>query len=150
MSLEDDLRNLSRIPIFAAMEPDARRLIAFSAETRILRAGDVLFRRGEPSDGGYVLISGSIVLDDSDDIRAGTELTVPFTLIGEVALISETARSVAAIARHPSTVLKISRTLFHRVLREYPSNAEKIRGMLSARLGTFLGELNKARSEWKT
>ena len=27
MALEDDLRNLSRVPFFAALEPDARRLV---------------------------------------------------------------------------------------------------------------------------
>ena len=62
MALEDDLRNLSRVPFFAALEPDARRLVAFSAETRILRAGDVLFRRGEPSDCAYVLMQGRLCL----------------------------------------------------------------------------------------
>lgn len=73
MGLEDDVGKLARTATFAALEPDALRLVAFSAETRILRAGDILFRRGEPSNGGFVVLSGSIALDASDRSRRADE-----------------------------------------------------------------------------
>jgi inner membrane protein len=60
MGLEDDIGKLARIPAFAVIEPEALRLIAFSAESRILRAGDVLFRRDEISNDGFVVLAGSI------------------------------------------------------------------------------------------
>ena len=53
MALEDDVRDMARLPLFQDIEPDALRLLAFSAETRILRMGDVLFRKGEPSQDGF-------------------------------------------------------------------------------------------------
>ena len=56
MTLDDDIDNLARIPLFSIFEPNALRMLALSTETRLLRAGDVLFRRGEMSDGGYVQI----------------------------------------------------------------------------------------------
>ena len=46
MSLRDDMILLQAFPVFAAMEPEALQLVAFSAETRFLRANDTLFRRG--------------------------------------------------------------------------------------------------------
>ena len=55
MSLEDDMALLARVAMLADMERDALRLLAFAAETRQLRAGDVLFRKDEMSDGGYVV-----------------------------------------------------------------------------------------------
>ena len=58
MALDDDVRDLARLPLFQEIEPEALRLLAFSAETKILRLGDVLFRKGEPSDSGYFILSG--------------------------------------------------------------------------------------------
>ncbi len=150
MSVENDIRNLSQIPMFGVLEDDARRLIAFSAETRILRASDILFRRGDRSDCGYVLTSGVIALDTRDDGAAGNLISTPFTLIGELALISETERPMTAIARQPSTVLKIPRTLFHRVLRDYPASALNMRAMMGMRLEILMRELDKLAKSWDT
>ena len=59
----NDIETLSSVPLFAAFEREALRLVAFSAESRIYRAGDVVFRKGEPSDGGYVVMSGTVALE---------------------------------------------------------------------------------------
>ena len=149
MSADDDIRNLSKIPILGALEIDALRLIVFAGETRILRAGDVLFRRGDRSDCGYVLTSGVIAFDGRDDGSAARLISTPFTLIGELALISETERPVTAVARQPSTVLKIPRSLFLRVLREYPASARTLRAMMSARVDGVMRELNEKALSWE-
>jgi CRP-like cAMP-binding protein len=70
----------------------------------------------------------------------------PQNLIGELALITETRRAVTAVAREPSSVLKISRGLFHRVLREFPKSAETLRQKMEKNLQGFVGELMKATS----
>ena len=133
MGLEDDIRKLSRIPAFAGIEPEALRLIAFSAETRILRAGDVLFRRDEISNDGFVVLAGSIAMDASGDGVVTARIVRPPALIGDLALLTQTRRSATAIAREPSTVLRISRLLFRRVLHEFPDSAERLRQSLAAR-----------------
>ena len=148
MSADDDIRKLSKIPILGALEIDALRLIVFAGETRILRAGDVLFRRGDRSDCGYVLTSGVIAFDGRDDGSAARLISTPFTLIGELALISETERPVTAVARQPSTVLKIPRSLFYRVLRDYPVSARNMRAMMGMRLEILIRELDKISKTW--
>ena len=60
MSKDEILPLLAGIPIFAQMEKDARGKLARALETSSLRVGDVLFHKGEPSDGGYVVANGSI------------------------------------------------------------------------------------------
>lgn len=121
MALDDDIANLRRIPLFEDFEVEALRLLTFSAETKLLRAGDALFRRGEPSDGGYILTNGSIALEKHDDGRPADKVLRPFALIGETALITETTRPVTAIAREPATILKITRALFLRILEDFPT-----------------------------
>jgi CRP-like cAMP-binding protein len=141
MARDDDLENLMRIPLFAAFEPEALRMLAFNGETRLLRAGDRLFRRGEESDGGYVLTNGSIALETHDDGRPAEKILRPWTLLGETALIAATARPVTATAREPSTVLKVSRGLFHQILEQHPLTAARVRGLVKERLRDFTREL---------
>src|SRR5580700_10382931 len=93
MGLEDDIRKLARIPAFAGIETEALRLIAFSAETRILRAGDVLFRRDEASNDGFVVLAGSIAMDASGDGAATARIIRPPALIGDLALLGANTAS---------------------------------------------------------
>jgi CRP-like cAMP-binding protein len=145
MGLEDDVGKLARVPAFAVIEPEALRLIAFSAETCILRAGDVLFRRDEISNGGYVILAGSIAMDASGDGAVTARIVRPPGLIGDLALLTQTQRPATAIARERSTVLRISRLLFRRVLHEFPDSAERLRQSRRARLLQFTGELGSVR-----
>ncbi|BBU61156.1 cyclic nucleotide-binding protein [Methylosinus sp. C49] len=141
MALDDDIANLRRIPLFEDFEVEALRLLTFSAETKLLRAGDALFRRGEPSDGGYILTNGSIALEKHDDGRPADKVLRPFALIGETALITETTRPVTAIAREPATILKITRALFLRILEEFPNTATRVRARVATRLTQLAQEL---------
>ena len=139
MTLEQDIRRLASIPLFALLGTEAQRLLAFSAETRTFREGDVLFRRGEAGDSGFVLLAGSIVVEGPglDDVT----IVGPGALIGERALIVDTRRPGTATAREATSVLKISRRLFYRVLGEFPGSAAAIRGMLAEDLGQRLATL---------
>jgi len=146
MALDDDVKNLARNATFAELEPEALRFLAFSAETRILRAGDVLFRRGDNADGGYIVLTGSIALVLEDDGSAAEKIITPQNLIGDLALITETQRPATAIAREPSSVLKISRTLFHRILAEFPASAARLHAHIAKKLTGFVDELSRAES----
>ena len=77
MALEDDIAILSQAPLFNLLDRDALRLVAFAAENRTLRAGDMLFRKGDRSDGGYVVSRGAIALDASDDGSPATFIAGP-------------------------------------------------------------------------
>jgi CRP-like cAMP-binding protein len=145
MGLEDDIAKLARIPTFAPFEQDALRLLAFSAETKVLRAGDVLFRKDETSNGGYVVLTGSVALDASDTGTGTARILRAPCLVGETALLTQTKRPATAIAREPANLLRISRQLFHRVLSEYPRSAEALRHALGERLGQFTAELAAVR-----
>jgi CRP-like cAMP-binding protein len=138
MTPDDVIDNLARIPLFAILEPNAIRMLALSADTRLLRAGDVLFRRGEMSDGGYVLAVGSIALDLRDDGRPQPIIVRPWTLIGESALVAASTRPATAIVREPAMALKIMRPLFHLILEQHPATAARVRDFFRRRLLEFI------------
>jgi CRP-like cAMP-binding protein len=54
-------------------------------------------------------------------------------LVGELALITETKRAATATALEPSTVLRIPRSLFLKMLEGFPDAAVKMRNLLEAR-----------------
>jgi CRP-like cAMP-binding protein len=145
MALEDDIAVLSRAPLFSLMERDALRLVAFAAEHRTLRAGHVLFRKGDRSDGGYVVSRGAIVLDASGDGGSRTFVAGPGSLVGETALFLRLERPATATAREPTGVLRVSPTLMKRVLGEFPAAAAAIHQALTLDLSTLSGGLERVR-----
>ncbi len=138
MSLDKDIARLAAVPLFAGMEHDALRLMAFAAERATIEAGAAIFSAGEPAEGGVVVTSGTVELLRPSEGDAAPRTVGPGSLLGEHALLAETTRPVTARAQTGVTLLKIPRALFTRVLEEYPANAITIRRRWAAQLGARL------------
>jgi CRP-like cAMP-binding protein len=143
VALDDDIASLSGAPLFSLMNGDALRLIAFAAEHRPLKAREVLFIKGERSNGGFVVTRGSISLETSEGVE--TFIAGPGALIGQTALFARTMRPATATAREVSAVLRISPMLMRRVLQEFPSTADVIRDALGRDLVELTGGLDRVR-----
>jgi CRP-like cAMP-binding protein len=144
MAIEEDITFLERVPTLGQLGPRALRILAIGAETRHLRSGDLLFSAGDDADGGFVIQEGRFSLAPSD---AGDALTVgPGTLLGEVALFTETRRPATATALEPATVLRIPRALFIKMLDSFPGTARKLREILATRLDQSERELFSVRA----
>lgn len=143
--MNQDIETLRKVPFFSVLDREALRLVAFSAESRVFRAGDVVFRRGEASDAGYVLMSGAVALDAADNGAPTPYLAKPGMLIGELALIIDTVRPATAIVREQGTLLRIARTTFRRMLDEFPEAAGPIRDLIAARATAMASQLGRIR-----
>ncbi len=141
MSLDKDIGRLASVPLFAGMEHDALRLMAFAAERADISAGTVIFSAGDTAEGGVVVVSGTVELLRPSEGDDAVRTVGPGSLLGEHALLAETTRPVTARARTGVTLLKIPRALFSRVLEEYPANAVTIRRRWAAQLGGRLKDL---------
>lgn len=143
MALDDTIALLARAPVVGHLERDALRLLAFSAETRRLRTNEILFREGERSDGGYVVLQGELAA-----ARSGSDavaLAGPGSLIGQTALFLPVDRPSSAVARRPSSVMRITPTLMRRVLQEFPAAAAAIQDSLAQDLDQLSGGLERVR-----
>jgi CRP-like cAMP-binding protein len=144
MTIEDDIGFFERVPTLSLLGRQALRILAIGAETRYIHGGEVLFNAGDEADGGFVVQEGRFSLSSSED---GRELTVgPFTLLGEVALFTETKRPATATALEPSTVLLIPRPLFIKMLDSFPDAARKLRDILANRLDQSSREIGNVRA----
>ena len=143
MALDDDILFLRRIPTFRVLGPDALRVLAISAEKTHLRSGDTLFEEGEPAEGAFIVLAGAIrlkrakdkPLDEPQIVRGGT-------LIGESALIIETDRAATALAMEPSTLYRVSRVVFLRMLESDVEAANALRQMIARRINAALDDLD--------
>ena len=147
MSIENDIALFERVPTLALLGRQALRILAIGAEARYLHDGAVLFYSGDPADAGYVIQEGSLLLQPADAADERDEVTAgPGTLLGELALLAETVRPATATATQPSTVIRISRSLFLKMLEGYPVAAKKLRDTMVARVDQWTRELANVRS----
>ncbi|CCE06761.1 putative cyclic nucleotide binding protein [Bradyrhizobium sp. STM 3843] len=124
MSIEDDIALLQRIPTLRLLGAESLRMLAIGAEHRNVQGGETLFRAGDTADCGYVVERGSLRIHDT----SGAEIVASAgTLIGELALLVEMPRPSTAEALEYSTVVRLSRSLFQRVLESDPAAALRLR-----------------------
>ncbi|MEK1923954.1 MAG: cyclic nucleotide-binding domain-containing protein [Rhizobium giardinii] len=145
MSLNDDIALLSLVPLFADIDDDKLRLIAFGAERRRLSRGQQLFREGAPADCAFAIASGSFSLTRSQ-VDGGVEVVDTVgrgTLLSELAMISFVERKFTATAEEDSEVIRINRPLFRRMLEEYPEVAVVVEARIKDNLQTMIRNVQK-------
>jgi len=135
MSLDRDIDLLRNVLLFSEFSADQLRLLAFSAEKRTLRAESVLFRAGERADTGFVVIKGTVELQRAGKGGAvAKEQYGPGSLIGELALVTQSSRSATAVAIEDVEVIAVRRATFRRMLQEYPELAAGLQRRMVERL----------------
>lgn len=93
---------------------DLIELFGHETNLKLLAAGQVLFKEGEPGDLMYVLLSGTA------EIRVGNkvvEYAGAGTVVGEMGMIDEGSRSATVVAKSDCKFFPVDRNLFdHHVL----------------------------------
>jgi CRP-like cAMP-binding protein len=144
MTIEDDIAFFQRVPTIGSLDRDALRILAIGAESLYVHSGAVLFHVGEEADSAFVLQEGKFSLATSARNREPA-VVGPGTLIGELALFAAVKRPVTATALEPSTVMRIPRTLFLKILDGFPSVARRMRELVASRNDEFARELSGVR-----
>ena len=134
MTIEDDIAFFERVPTLGMLGRDALRILAIGAESQYVHGGEILFQAGDEADAAFVIQEGKFSLASgltSDAV--GPMVIGRGSLIGELALLVDSKRPATATALEPSTVLRIPRNLFLKVLDGFPDIARKLRDMLVRR-----------------
>jgi CRP-like cAMP-binding protein len=145
MTIEDDIAFLERVPLLRRLGGGALRSLAIAAEPQTVRAGEVLFTAGQPADGAFIVQDGSFTLKPE---RPGEAVIIaePGILLGETSLLAETKRPATATAREDSTVLRLSRATFLKILDSYPDAAQRLREMVASRTNQWAREMESIRA----
>jgi CRP-like cAMP-binding protein len=143
MSIEDDIVFFEGVPMLRLLGRQALRVLAIGAESRYVHGGETLFRMGDAADAGYVVQEGSFRLTtgDSKTARETAPVAGPGAMLGEFGLIARTLHPTNAVAVEPSTVIRISRTLFMKMLEGHPDSALRLRDHFVDRVAESANDL---------
>jgi CRP-like cAMP-binding protein len=138
MSIEDDVALLERVPTLRLLGATALRMLAIGSEQRNFERGDLLFNAGDDADAGFIVQRGMFRIEDD----GGAEVIAgPGALIGELALVVAMRRPATAIALQQSSVIRVARSLFQRVLESDPAAARRLRDEFANRTSQIASDI---------
>ena len=138
MSIEDDVALLERVPTLRLLGTTALRMLAIGSEQRDVARGDLLFSVGDNADAGFIVQRGAFRINDG----GGAEIIAgPGALIGELALVVAMQRPSTALAIEHSSVIRVARSLFQRVLESDPVAARRLRDEFANRTSQIASDI---------
>ena len=138
MSIEDDVALLERVPTLRLLGTAALRMLAIGSEQRDFARGDRLFNAGDDADAGFIVQRGAFRIEDG----GGAEIVAgPGALIGELALVVAMKRPSTATALEHSSVIRVARSLFQRVLESDPAAARRLRDEFASRTSQIASDI---------
>jgi CRP-like cAMP-binding protein len=147
MSIEDDVALLERVPTLRLLGTTALRMLAIGSEQRDVARDGVLFSAGEDADSGFIVQRGTFRIEDG----SGAEIVAgPGTLLGELALVVAMQRPSTATALEYSSVIRVARSLFQRVLESDPAAARRLRDEFAGRTSQIASDILMAGAKLST
>jgi CRP/FNR family transcriptional regulator, cyclic AMP receptor protein len=115
----------------ADSEPSFLGLFSGERNPVTLKAGDTLFKKGDPAHCMYVVLSGELSIGDGSQVF---EKVSAGAIVGEMGLIDRAPRSATVTAVTPATLAEVDEKRFLFMVRETPSFSLNVLRMLSHRL----------------
>lgn len=134
---------LSGVPLFRELAP--AELEPIGAGTTVLEAprGEVIFNRGDPCDGFYVLVYGQVKLAfvSAEGNEKVVEIVAPGHSFGEALMFMEKPHILMAQALSDSLLLHVSKNVVFAELERDPKFARKMLAGLSRRLHGLISDV---------
>lgn len=135
-------------PVFRPFSPGDRKLIMSRFVARETKAGEVVIREGEPSDGLYVVLEGAV---DVLKRQMGKDVLVSQLregdLFGEMSCLRKIPATATVAVRRAGTLLKLPRKTFDELVVSYPQILELVSD-LSAERTENLDAILTGHAEW--
>lgn len=137
----DEVRGFER---FAPYSNEELALILTYCEFVLAAKDDVIIKKGDVSDSLFFVVSGQVrarIRVGGHDTSLGT--MEPGELFGEVAMLSQTARSADVVADSPARLLRLTSANFQELMTNDASLAVRILFNMSRQLATRLAQRNQ-------
>ena len=122
---------LHRVPLFATLDPADLQQVARIATECAFGEGATLFRQGDSGDALYIVVDGSLRIeqDGREIARRG-----PGDVVGEMSIVNDAPRLATVVAVEATRALRIGRPDFDAILRDRPETAVGVIRVLAKRL----------------
>jgi CRP-like cAMP-binding protein len=141
MAVDQIVSALSRVPLFAGLQPLQIAEIGRRARRCAFGRGGFITRAGEPADGAYLILSGEAHCEADAGKRGPPELVAPGSLVGELAMFIEHSYGVTVIAQDWVDCLRLERATLAEQMRRDPDIADRIADVIRGRLALAASEL---------
>jgi CRP-like cAMP-binding protein len=132
--LEERLGALSRIELFAPLEPREKDLLAQGMALARFAAGERIIRQGEPGDSLFLIQEGEVsVTLEAEGAQRDLAILRPGEFFGEMSLMTGAPRASTCTARTDVTCYVLDQRAFRRLLTERPKVAEDISMVIVSR-----------------
>lgn len=130
------LASLADAPLFAGLSPVARARLMGELQIRVVPAGGVVFRRGDPGDALYIVRSGvaEARAGEGDSAEYPVSLYEPGDSFGESALLTEEPRSTTVVALTELELWVLPKDRFLVLVEQTPGLALTVGRIVSRRL----------------
>lgn len=122
--------------LFGPLDEEQLREIESALEWVHVPRGEYVFRKGDPGDGLFVLVSGrlrAVIVDDQGNERVLSDM-MRGESVGEMAVLTEEDRSADVYALRDSDLVKFPKASFDRLLAEHPDVIMQITKLIIRRL----------------
>lgn len=134
---------LATLPLFKEMGPEEIDRIAQNTRESHVSRGEIVFQRGDPSHGFYVVIHGQLKLAFSSPqgVEKVVHLVGPGKTFGEAVMFMDMPYPVYAQAIADSALLHIARSAVFEGIERDPVFCRKMLAGLSSRLHSLIGDV---------
>ena len=133
---------LQNLKLFRALNYNAVKELAYLADERLFRRGEIIFEESANGNSLMAIISGEVRISQRATVSGEETLTVlkKGDFFGEMALLEDLPRSATAIAHSDAYMLEISRDKFLRFIEKDTASGVKILFTLAKILSSRLRE----------
>jgi CRP-like cAMP-binding protein len=115
-----------------------------TAGAKAYAAGETIFKKGDPGDSMYIVVSGEVDIRLEDHVVQHLE---EGDLFGEMGLIEKLPRVADAVARTDCSILKVDEQKFLYMTDHTPWFALRVMRLIASRLRERVAELEQLKAK---
>ena len=142
------VRELSRIQILASLPPEIIAELIPSLKQEVYESGVEIFRQGDRGDALYFIVDGTVgIFADNEEVPHEIARLSNNDIFGEIALITDVPRTATAKCLAETTVNRLSRHEFLRLMESQPDVKERVSELAKQRVEELHEKVSSSESE---
>jgi CRP-like cAMP-binding protein len=141
------LEQLSNVELLRSLPPEDMELVLEAVTPESFAQSEFIFRKGDATDGLYLIINGNVQILDQQDGSVMATLSAGESF-GEMALLTGEPRYASARASTPVVLLKIDKSQFNSLIKVSPYLRHSIEQLNSQRLMKNVQTVHMDKEHW--
>ena len=141
---------IQEFDLFDGISDEIVEDLVTTMETEVYRAGEVVFKEGDPADSFFILVSGAVNLYIGDADETSSIVLKPGEAFGWSSLVGRDIYSSTVSCSESCQLYKINKIRLDRMLRQHPATGmlfyKRLAGLIGGRVISCYRELLKLRA----